>query len=127
MIRGVAAYRRPRSVHYSGDVEILGTTQGLIIWVLTAAAIGLKGFALIDAVRVPTAAFPAAGKLTKPLWLTFLGVALLVNVAVFSPLHIVNLLGVVAAAVYLVDVRPAVAAYRGGGRRGSQEGPYGPW
>ena len=108
-------------------MEILGTTHGLIIWVLTAAALGLKGYALIDALRVPTAAFPAAGKLTKPLWLTFLVVALLVNIAVLNPLFIVNLLGVVAAAVYLIDVRPAVAAYRSGGRNSSQDGPYGPW
>lgn len=110
-------------------VEILGTTQSLIIWVLTAAAVGLKGYALVDALRVPTEAYPAAGKLTKPLWLAFLGVALLVHIATFQdPLFFVNLLGVVAAAVYLVDVRPAVAAYRGGGKRkGSQDGPYGPW
>lgn len=108
-------------------VEILGTTQSLIIWVLTLAALGLKGYALIDALRVPTDAFPAAGKLTKPLWLAFLGVSLLVNIAVLNPLFFVNLIGVVAAAVYLVDVRPAVAAYRGGGRKGSQDGPYGPW
>lgn len=108
-------------------MEILGTTQNLIIWVLTLAAIGLKAVALVDALRVPTQAYPDAGKLTKPLWLAFLGVALLVNIAVLNPLNFINLLGVVAAAVYLVDVRPAVASYRGRKNKGSQDGPYGPW
>ncbi|TDD96385.1 DUF2516 family protein [Jiangella asiatica] len=96
---------------------------------LGVGALALKGYAFVDALRVPTQAFPAAGKLTKPIWLGILGVAVLVEIAVFpTPLFFVNLLGVVGAAVYLVDVRPAVRAI-GGGRRDSNthDGPYGPW
>lgn len=110
-------------------MDIFSDFQELLIYVLAGAAVGLKGFALIDALRVPTDAFPAAGKLTKPIWLAFLGVALLTELA-FFPLRVMllTLIGTVAAAVYLVDVRPAVRAF-GGGRRGQQrnEGPYGPW
>lgn len=108
-------------------MDIFSDIQGLLILGLAVAALGLKGYALVDALRVRADAFPAAGKLTKPLWLTFLGVAVVVDVA-FFPMGMMLLMiaGVVAAAVYLVDVRPAVRAM-GGGRRGSGDGPYGPW
>jgi hypothetical protein len=41
-------------------------------------------------------------------------------------MNIFGLAAVVASAVYLVDVRPAVKQYRGR-RPGTSEGPYGPW
>lgn len=109
-------------------MDIFGDFQGLLILLLAVAAVGLKGFALVDAVRVPTDAFPAAGKLTKPIWLSFLGVALVTELA-FFPLRVMllTIVGVVAAAVYLVDVRPAVRTYGGGRRGSSSDGPYGPW
>ncbi|PSK97541.1 uncharacterized protein DUF2516 [Haloactinopolyspora alba] len=108
---------------------MFGDFQSWLLILLGVAALALKGYAFIDAIRVPTQAFPAAGKLTKPIWMGILGVAVLVEIAVFpAPLFLVNLLGVVGAAVYLVDVRPAVRAV-GGGSRGSstRDGPYGPW
>jgi hypothetical protein len=109
-------------------MEIFGHVQSVVLWALTLASLGLKGYAFVDALRVPTDAYPAAGKLTKNLWMVFLGVALAVNIVLLSPLNFINILGVVAAAVYLVDVRPAVKAI-GGGRRGrnTHDGPYGPW
>nr|WP_174257471.1 DUF2516 family protein [Phytoactinopolyspora alkaliphila] len=100
-----------------------------MIVALAIGALGLKGFALFDALRVPTDAFPAAGKLTKPIWLSILAVAFITELAFFPmAVMILTLLGTVAAAVYVVDVRPAVRAM-GGGRRGNQrnDGPYGPW
>jgi hypothetical protein len=102
--------------------------QVQLMIVLAGLAIALKGYALIDALRVPKQAFPAAGKLTKPIWSGILGVALVLDVALFPSLSIFLLLGVVAAGVYLADVRPAVRAI-GGGRRGTNthDGPYGPW
>ncbi|HEU4544161.1 MAG TPA: DUF2516 family protein [Jiangellaceae bacterium] len=104
--------------------ELFGQFQGLIGLALFLAAVGLAAFALIDALRVPSDAFPYAGKRTKNLWLVILGVATAVLV-VTGPLNIFGLAAVVAAAVYLVDVRPAVKQFRG--RRGTNEGPYGPW
>ncbi|WP_233506991.1 DUF2516 family protein [Jiangella anatolica] len=107
---------------------MFGDFQSWILILLGIGALGLKGYAFIDALRVPKDAFPAAGKLTKPIWLAILGVALLVEIALFpTPLFFVNLLGVVGAAVYLVDVRPAVRQYGGGRRNGTHDGPYGPW
>jgi Protein of unknown function (DUF2516) len=104
--------------------DIFGQFQSLVAFALYIGALGLAGYALIDAIRVPTNAFPAAGKLTKNIWLIILGVATAV-LLVLNPLNIIGLAAVIAAAVYLVDVRPAVK--QAGGGRGANDGPYGPW
>lgn len=97
--------------------------QGLVLLVLGLIALGLQAFALVDAVRQRADAFTAAGKLTKKLWLGILAVSTALGfVLVLSPLSIFNVLAVVAAGVYLADVRPALRRVTGGG-----PGPYGPW
>ena len=92
-------------------------------------AFGVEAFALIDAIRRPSQAFPATGKRTKGLWLTILGVAVVVGLAgvVYrvGPTSILPVAAFVAAAVYLADVRPKVKEFRSGG--GTSSGPYGPW
>lgn len=112
-----------------GDLNFFGDFQSWILVLLGVGALGLKGYAFVDALRVPTQAFPAAGKWSKTIWLSILGVATLIELALFpTPLFFVNLLGVVGAAVYLVDVRPAVRQFRGGRRdSNTHDGPYGPW
>lgn len=107
-------------------LEVFGSFQDGVTWALVAASLGFKGFALVDALRRPATAFPAAGKRTKNLWLVILGVALAANVILLYPLNIINLAGLIAAAVYVVDVRPALKQV-GGGRPGTHDGPYGPW
>ena len=82
-------------------------------------------FALVDALRQPPAAFLAAGKRTKGLWVGITVAASLVGfVSVNNPISMVSILAVVGAAVYLTDVRPALNQVRG---RGGSSGPYGPW
>lgn len=104
----------------------LGTLQGLLTALIGVLALGVDGFALVDALRQRADAFPAAGKLTKPIWLGILGVATAIGVIfVLSPFIIFDLIAFVASAVYLADVRPAVKAISGGGRGGG--GPYGGW
>lgn len=102
----------------------LGATQSLILQVLGVAAFGMEVFALVDAARHRPDAFVAAGKKTKQLWLIILGVAALIGfVFLLNPLGILSILAVVAAGIYLADVRPAlrdVSSGRGGG-------PYGGW
>jgi hypothetical protein len=76
----------------------------------------LVGWGLIDAATRPAAAFVAAGKQTKQIWLAILGVSLLL--CLIGAVGILGLLGfvvAVAAIVYLVDVRPAVRDMRSGG------------
>jgi len=107
--------------------DVFGSFQSLVFWVLALGSLGLKGYALVDALRVQTEAFSIAGKQTKNIWLLILGITLAINVVVINPLFFINLIGVVAAAVYLVDVRPAVKQVGRGGSGGSHMGPYGPW
>jgi Protein of unknown function (DUF2516) len=75
--------------------------------------------ALIDALIRRDAAFVAAGKQTKIFWVLVLVLGLFIT-----------LVGVIAAIVYLIDVRPAVRGAGGGGGAGrgsSSDGPYGPY
>lgn len=88
--------------------------------VIHLALLGVKLWALGDASFRPERAFRAAGKQTKPFWLLLLAVAVLTELFGF-----LTLIGLVAAIVYLVDVRPAVREFRGG--TSQQTGPYGPW
>jgi hypothetical protein len=97
--------------------------------VLAIAALVVEAWAFIDATRRPTAAFVAAGKQTKPLWLIILGVATVIGLYTaasgsFAVIGILSVASFVAAAVYLTDVRPKVRSIGGGS---SHQGPYGPW
>lgn len=93
---------------------------------LALLALALQVWAFLDAAVRPTAAFPAADKQTKKFWLILLGVLAVADLAGVGGgiLGMVTIIGIIAALVYLLDVRPAVRQY--GGRRGTQ-GPYGPW
>ena len=99
--------------------------QNILLLILGVGALAVEVFALIDALRQRTDAFTAAGKLTKPIWLGILAVAVAIGfIMVFSPLNIFGLIAFVAAGVYLADVRPAVRQISGGG---GSSGPYGRW
>jgi len=61
--------------------------------------------------------------IVKPIWCGILGVAAIIAfIVVFNPLSIFGIITVVAAGVYLVDVRPALRNITGG-----SQGPYGRW
>jgi hypothetical protein len=103
----------------------LDSVQGLLTVTIGVLALGMEVFALVDGLRQRTDAFPAAGKLTKPIWLAILGVAAAIGIIfVFAPFNIFSLIAFVAAGVYLADVRPAIRAISGGG---GSSGPYGRW
>jgi hypothetical protein len=76
----------------------------IVFFVLLA----VKAFAFIDAVTRPTQAYPAAEKMTKPAWLLILGLALACDLLLGSLLLLIA--GTVAAFVYILDVRPALAS-----------------
>lgn len=90
-------------------MSVIADIQQLIVLVLGAIAVGVELYALIHAATQRADAFVAADKLTKPAWLGILAVALLLGVASFGGLGLLGLLGVVAAGVYLADVKPAIA------------------
>jgi hypothetical protein len=111
----------------SDVLDGIDTLQGLVLLALALGAFGLEGYAFISVLRQKSAAFPAAGKLTKTIWSAILGVATaigFVSLGYFMDLLFLNMIGVVAAGVYLADVRPAVARFSG---RGGSSGPYGSW
>ena len=91
---------------FAGPLEI-------IWWVL----LGLKLVALVDAAFRPRAVFVAADKLTKPGWVLIL-VVFTLSQLFQGWLSFFGLIGIVAAAVYLVDARPALRAAAGRGRGG---------
>jgi len=72
------------------------------------ALLAVKLWALVDAAIRPAPAYVAAEKLTKVAWLWILGLALAVDLVLGS--MFLMLAGTVAAFVYLIDVRPAVAS-----------------
>jgi NAD/NADP transhydrogenase alpha subunit len=96
---------------------------------LSIAAFVAEAWALIDAIRHPPAAFLAAGKQTKQIWMIILGVAAVVGLgssAFYGGIALIGILPLaafVAAAIYLTDVRPKIKDFRGG----TNSGPYGPW
>ncbi|HKD88460.1 MAG TPA: DUF2516 family protein [Streptosporangiaceae bacterium] len=100
---------------------------GWFFWVLLLGAFVIEAWAFGDALRRPAAAFPAAGKQTKPIWLVILGVAFVIGIAgALGKLSLVSMFPIiafVAAAIYLVDVRPKINSLKSGTR----QGPYGPW
>ena len=100
----------------------------LFFWVLLLGAFVIEAWAFGDALRRPSASFPAAGKQTKPIWLIILGVAFVIGIAgavgYLSLISIFPIIAFVAAAIYLVDVRPKINSLKSGGTR---QGPYGPW
>jgi hypothetical protein len=103
------------------------TVINLFFWILLLGAFVVEAWAFGDALRRPSAAFPAAGKQTKPIWLIILGVGFVIGiggaVGYLSLLSIFPIAAFVAAAIYLVDVRPKVRSMKPDAR----QGPYGPW
>lgn len=82
--------------------------QNNVMLLLTLALFICKAVAFVDAVVRPEAVFVAGGKQTKPFWLLILGLAVVANMLIWSPISLLNLLGTLAALVYLADVRPTV-------------------
>ena len=110
------------------------TPLNWFFWALAVAAFIVELWAFVDAITRPTAAFPAASKQTKPLWLIITGVAGAIGLYAATQVHtqgiglVVGILPVaafIAAAIYLTDVRPKVREIGKGGS--SHHGPYGPW
>ncbi len=107
-------------------MQILGSVQSWIVLALSVAALGVEVFALVDCVRRRSDAFTAAGKRTKNFWLLVTGIATLLGVVALGGLGLLAIIAIVAAGVYLADVKPALDQVMGRGG-GGRQGPYGPW
>ncbi|MER7110753.1 DUF2516 family protein [Streptomyces sp. NPDC000229] len=101
------------------------------LFLLNLAMLLIAVVALFIAATAREDAYRAADKQTKMFWLIILGVTVVVNLVV--PMLFLQIAGLVASIVFMVDVRPALQQVSGGGRGGrrgggsSSDGPYGPY
>ncbi len=104
----------------------MGITEGMTLLnsLLFLASLGTRLFALVDAIRRPPQAFEAAGKLTKTAWMIILSLGVVVGLVLPETVNLLNIAALIAAIVYLVDVRPAVREI---GRPDRRNGPAGQW
>jgi hypothetical protein len=102
--------------------------QQYLYLALGFVALGIEVWALTDCVRRPGSAFEAAFKRTKGFWLALTAgavvVGLLSTLSSRGGFNLFQLVAIIAACVYLADVKPAVSQTSG---RGGSNGPYGPW
>ena len=83
--------------------------QGGLLMILSIALFAAKGFALVDCVARRSSQFSALDTLPKQTWLIILGLAVLAHVLFWYPLQLLNLVGTVAALVYLAQVRGSIS------------------
>ncbi|MCK8680539.1 MULTISPECIES: DUF2516 family protein [Streptomyces] len=104
-----------------------GTFISLLYLAMTLLAVA----AFLLAVTAREDAYRAADKQSKTFWLVILGITVAVNLLV--PMLFLQIAGLIASIVFMVDVRPALRQVSGGGKRGgrrggsSSDGPYGPY
>ena len=88
----------------------LFAVPSMIMLVLSIAMFLAQAFAFVDAFTHRSEAYVAGDKLTKKAWLIILGLGLAWHMLRWHPIDIINLAGIVAAIVYIVDVRPTLRA-----------------
>lgn len=79
----------------------------VVMFVLLAVTL----FAFINSLLYSAESYVAAGKLTKPAWNIILGLGVVLQL-VPAGLFIIQIAMIIAALVYLADVRPALAGLR---------------
>lgn len=79
--------------------------QGGISLVLTVILLAVKGFALFDCLGRSESSFAMHDTLPKKTWLILLVLALIAHLLFPAPLALLNLIGTVAALVYLAQLR----------------------
>ena len=109
-------------------MNLVGSVQSFVLLLLGIGSAGLTGYAFADVIRRKGSLFPHVGRLSKGAWLGILGAAFAIAiVSLGSPntLGLLNVVGVVAAGIYLADLKPKLKQVGGGS--GSSYGPYGPY
>ncbi|MFD1946439.1 DUF2516 family protein [Nocardioides aestuarii] len=83
--------------------------EGTIMLVVSLIVMAVKIFSLVTALMFSPEHYRAADKLTKQAWVAILGLGVLAAILMpYSPLGLLNLAFLIAAFVYLADVRPAL-------------------
>jgi hypothetical protein len=96
------------SSHPPDILGVVGIASFSIMGIITLAVLAFQVWALVDALMRPKDAYVAADKLTKQAWLLILGLAVGSTVLLGSTLLL--MVSIVAASVYIVDVKPALVS-----------------
>lgn len=99
-----------------GPVLVVARIETDLLWVLFLLCMGLRVWGLGDCLIRKAAAFPAAGKLTKPAWVLLNAFSVVIGLLIKYPINFLTLAFLVVSLVYLTDVRPAVREVSGGNR-----------
>jgi Protein of unknown function (DUF2516) len=92
-------------------VPVVFEVEGTVLLVALLASVAIKIFAFVNSLMYSREAYSAANKLTKPAWCAILGVGVAwALIFMGHPLQLVNLVFLIAAFVYLADVRPALSS-----------------
>lgn len=110
--RGHGCLRRGHGLgptRYARTVELNPFAfENTVLLVITMVLFAVKAFAFVDALGRPAQVFPAADRQTKTFWLLILGLFLVAHMLSWHPIGLLNLIGTIAALVYVLDVRPTV-------------------
>ena len=90
-------------------MTVFGLETGVML-VLQLVVLAVKLFAFVNSLLWPAQAYHAADKLTKPAWTIILGLGVAVQLVMGGVGGLLGLVFVVAALVYLLDVRPALSS-----------------
>ncbi len=84
------------------------TVESYVHLLIAIASLAIAIFAFVNSLLYSAEAYVAAGKLTKTTWCTILGLAVVLQ---FIPIgfSLITIALLIAAFVYLADVRPALA------------------
>lgn len=117
-------------------IDLFGAINFVQMWlvfVLVIVVVVISAFSLYHAATTPSQAFLSEGKRSRNFWVVLNILALVISFLALPPYGPVGLFGALTAliipAVYLADVRPAVAYWRKRGRGNSrnERRPPTPW
>ncbi len=94
-------------------MHVISNIEAGLFDVLYWALLAVRVWALGDCLTRKSAAFPAAGKLTKPAWGLLTSLSLVVGYFFHYSLSLLPLAFLIVSLVYLTDVRPAVREVSG--------------
>ena len=75
---------------------------------LLVVCLVIEAFAFVNCLTQRSDAFGAIGTLSKGIWLALTGGALVISLLTLSTISIFGFIAITVAAIYLLDVRPAL-------------------
>jgi len=85
--------------------------QFFVTWAILIVFLVIEVVAFVNCITQRADAFPIVGSLSKTAWLAILGGATLVTLVCSLPYNSISIFGfaaITAAAIYMLDVRPAL-------------------